>query len=335
MKNVSARGLLMKTTKKPGAWLGLKRTSNSENVFTIVAFDQRGSYAKMLPHGTSFDKAVAIKEDAIDALSPFASAFLLDPDYGLGPAQRLHRTCGLLVALEQTGYSGDSTYRRTVMHPDWSVAQIKRMGASAVKLLVYYNPYAGELAEEIEELSRQVSEQCLKHDIAYFLEPMTYSIDADVAKNSAAFAGMRPEMIRETARRLGATGPDVLKMEFPIDVNIDDDQNNWLEACEAVSSSAPVPWVLLSAGVDFPVFEQQVRVACQGGASGFLGGRAIWKESVPMSTEERQHYLADLGVKRLKKLIEISNSFARPWTDFYQPTPSEEHWFANYNANNG
>ena len=320
----------MKTTKNPGVWLGLKRTSNNQHTFTIVAFDQRGSYAKMLPQGTSYDTAVAIKEDVIDALSPLASAFLLAPDYGLGPAQRLHRSCGLLMALEQTGYSGDATYRRTEMYPDWSVAQIKRMGASAVKLLVYYNPNAGELAEEIEALSRQVSEQCQAHDIAYFLEPVTYSIDLDVPKSSVAFAQMRPEMICETARRLGATGPDVLKVEIPIDVNIDDDQAHWLKACEAVSAAAPVPWVLLSAGVDFPVFEQQVKIACQGGASGFLAGRAIWKESIPMSVSDRRDYLVDLGVKRLKRLTEISNAYARPWTAFYQATPARQHWFADY-----
>ena len=321
---------MMKTTKNPGAWLGLKRTSNDHHVFTIVAFDQRGSYTQMLPEGTSYETAVAIKEDVIDALSPLASAILLDPDYGLSPAQRLHRTCGLLMALEQTGYSGDSTYRHTELYPDWSVAQIKRMGASAVKLLVYYNPNAGELAEEIEALSRQVSEQCLAQDIAYFLEPVTYSTDRNVPKSSMAFAQRRPELICETARRLGATGPDVLKLEFPIDGNFDDDQAHWLKACEAVSAAAPVPWVLLSAGVEFPVFEQQVKIACQGGASGFLGGRAIWKESVPMSESDRRDYLANLGVKRLKKLIEISNAFARPWTDFYQATPARQHWFADY-----
>jgi tagatose 1,6-diphosphate aldolase len=320
----------MKTTKNPGTWLGLKRTSNDQQVFTIVAFDQRGSYTKMLPEGTSYDTAVAIKEDVIDALSPLASAFLLDPDYGLSPAQRLHRNCALLMALEQTGYSGDSTYRRTELFPDWSVTQIKRMGASAVKLLVYYNPNAGELAEEIEALSRQVSDECQVHDIAYFLEPLTYSIDADIPKSSTEFARMRPEMICETARRLGATGPDVLKMEFPVDVDFDDDQTNWLKACKALSAAAPVPWVLLSAGVDFPVFEQQVKIACQGGASGFLGGRAIWKESVPMSESDRRQYLADLGVNRLKKLIELANTYARPWTDFYQPTPARQHWFADY-----
>ena len=33
----------------PGRWRGLKATSTSEHVFTIMAFDQRGSYAKMLP----------------------------------------------------------------------------------------------------------------------------------------------------------------------------------------------------------------------------------------------------------------------------------------------
>jgi len=41
---------------------------------------------------------------------------------------------GLLVSMEKTGYSGDSTARITELLPGWSVRKAKRMGASAVKL---------------------------------------------------------------------------------------------------------------------------------------------------------------------------------------------------------
>jgi tagatose 1,6-diphosphate aldolase len=320
----------VKILASPGKWSGLKRVSNVQNVFTIVAFDQRGSYVKMLQADASHQLAVSIKRDVVNGLSPYASAILLDPEYGIAPAYDMHRNCGLLMALEKSGYSGDSTYRHTEMYLDWTVENIKNIGASVVKVLVYYNPEAGDLAEEIEELSRQVAQQCIVNDIAYFLEPVTYSIDVNVPKSSQEFAEMRPEIISETARRLGATGPDVLKLEFPIDTAFDDNRSNWRKACEDVSAASPVPWVLLSAGVDFDVFEQQVEVACLGGASGFLGGRAIWKETIKMSQEARQAFLAEEGIRRLQKLIDVSNKHARPWTDFFEPAPIEENWFSEY-----
>jgi tagatose 1,6-diphosphate aldolase len=134
----------------PGRWRGLRLTSSEKGHFTILAFDQRGAYVSMLPQGTAYDVAVHIKREVVGVLSPHASAVLLDSTYGLKPALEMDRHSGLLMALEKSGYSGDSTYRRVEFYGDWTVAKIKRMGASAVKLLVYYHPGAGALTLEVE-----------------------------------------------------------------------------------------------------------------------------------------------------------------------------------------
>lgn len=104
----------------PGKWLGLKRTSTNSAIFTILAFDQRVSYHKMLPAGTSYETAVTIKREVVEALSAHASAVLLDPEYGLLPALGMARQSGLLLALEKTGYSGDSTHRQADFDPGGS-----------------------------------------------------------------------------------------------------------------------------------------------------------------------------------------------------------------------
>lgn len=316
----------------PGRWRGLRLTSNTQNVFTIMAFDQRGTFTQMLPADTPYDTAVAIKSEVVRALSPLVSAVLLDAEYGLTAALELPKSTGLLMAVEKSGYSGDSTYRHAEMYPDWNVEKIKRMGAAAVKMLVYYHPGAGTLAEEIEALVATICKQCHDHDLPLFLEPISYSLDANVEKSSAEFAEQRPEIVRETAQRLNRLQPDVLKLEFPVDVDFDSDQNNWRAACEAVSAACDVPWVLLSAGVDYDVFEPQVRVACQSGASGFLAGRAIWKESIPMTATDRQGFLAatGMGADRLKRLTELTDQYGRPWTDFYQHVTPAEGWYNSY-----
>lgn len=315
----------------PGRWRGLVTTSTDKHIFTIVAFDQRGSYMKMLPEGTSYDAAAQIKSEVVGSLARNASAVLLDPVYGLAPALAMPRNSGILYSLEESGYTGDSTYRRMAFFENWNVKKIKRVGASAIKLLVYYHPDSGALAEEIEQLVADILVRCHHHDIPLFLEPVSYSLDSSISKSSAEFARTRPAVVRETARRLGALQPDVLKLEFPSDNDFDKDSGAWVEQCQAVSEVCPVPWVLLSAGVDFDVFVQQAEIACQAGASGFLAGRAIWKECVTMSPEGRTTFLENTATARLKRLIDIAEASARPWTDFYAPLKGSENWFEEYN----
>lgn len=321
----------MTQTLTPGRWRSLKATSTRHNTFSILAFDQRGTYRKMLPEGTSYEDAAQIKRDIVVALSFYASAVLLDNQYGLKSVNDMNGGSGVLMSYEESGYSGDSTYRRIKFEADWTIAKIRSMGASAVKVLAYYNPQSGALAEEIDGVLRGVADECHKYDMPLFLEPLSYSLDASVAKESAEFAKIRPQIVIDTAERLSKTGADILKMEAPVDPNYDSDQKHWAETFAAISQVSQVPWVLLSAGVDFSTFEEQTRLACQAGASGWLAGRAIWKEAVTMTPAERDAFLAGPAAERIQRLVDISNQHSRPWTDFYAPPVSSLTWFKAYN----
>jgi tagatose 1,6-diphosphate aldolase len=319
----------MTQTLTPGRYRGLKMTANDGHIFNILAFDQRGSYRKMLPAATSFEDAVAIKREVVVGLAPHVTAVLLDNQYGLPSVLGMRGGCGVLMSLEESGYSGDATYRRLQFNPDWTAAKIRRMGASAVKLLAYYHPHSGALADEIEQVVRQVVAECHAQDLPVFLEPMSYSLDANIAKESAEFARTRPEVVIETARRLTHTGADVLKLEFPVDAAFNNDVALWQRTCEQVSAAATVPWVLLSAGVDFETFATQTDIACRAGASGWLAGRAIWKECVTYSPAERQAFLAGTAVTRTQRLNVLAHQ-ARPWTDFYSPPATGGDWYTTY-----
>ena len=109
-----------------------------------------------------------------------------------------------------------------------------------------------------------------------------------------------------------------------------------LELCRRLDASSRVPWVILSAGVDFELFCQQVEIACQAGASGFLGGRAIWQEAVSIDDpQERGHYLATVAADRLKRLNEIAHKYAVPWyrklgLSHQVLTQITAEWYARY-----
>ncbi len=321
----------MPNTLTPGRYRGLKATSLAEaDVFGIIAFDQRGSYRKMLPPDTGYEQLVQVKSEIIDALSVDASAILTDPVYGLRPSMQMSPKAGLLLALEKSGYSGDSSYRRTELLPGWTPEKIRKAGASAVKFMVYYHPDSGALADELEALIRRVVADCHAWDLPVFLEPMSYSLDPAVSKDSAEFAAGRARVVIETARRLSGTGADVLKMEFPLDIQFNQDRGVWRAACHELSQASCAPWVLLSAGVDFEQFKPQVDVACQAGASGFLAGRAIWKEAAAMSTADRADFLQDIAADRLRQLLDIAAAEARPWSEFYAAPAPLENWYESY-----
>ncbi len=317
----------MKQVLTPGRWRGLRATSTANNTFNILAFDQRGTYRKMLPEGSSPETAVKIKRQIVVELSTHVSAVLLDAEYGLEPALAMAGHTGLLMALEKSGYSGDSTYRQAAFVDGWTVGTMKQIGVTAVKLLAYYHPESAKLAEETETLIQQVVNDCHAHDLPVFVEPMSYSLDANVVKESAEFAKTRPRIVAETARRLSKLNIDVLKMEFPVDADFDSDHKSWQSACESLSGACTAPWVLLSAGVDFSTFAEQLMIACRAGASGYLAGRTIWKESVAMDDDSRQRFLQEIAVERLNKLNDTANSQARPWSDFYEPMSTSPEWW--------
>ncbi len=73
--------------------------------------------------------------------------------------------------------------------------------------------------------------------------------------------------------------------------------------------------------MDFPEFAENVGHASANGASGFLGGRAIWKEAV--GRKNIDEFLATTGVSRLNELVEIVGQAARPWYVKYVDSLSE------------
>lgn len=329
---------MTKRSLTPGKIRGLQATS-TDGVFCILAFDHRDSLRGMLkpekPETVSDEDIVQFKEVVVRPLATHVSAVLLDPIYGAVQgisSGAIPGNIGLLVALEQTGYVGASTARVTALLPNWSVSAIKKIGASAVKLLIYYHPDAGEITEKQEALVRNVIEDCRSHDIPLFLEAVSYSRDAAHPKNSPEFAALRPKILRDTAEKLSQLGPDVLKLEFPVDISFATKEADWRKACRAVSDASQVPWTLLSASVDYDTYRRQVIVACQEGASGFMAGRAIWKEAIDKTGNEREEFLNFEASRRLKELKTIALREGRPWPDFFEAEPLPEDWYRRFGS---
>jgi tagatose 1,6-diphosphate aldolase len=313
----------------------LQKCGTQHGNFVMFALDHRGNLRRALspaaPDQVSYEQMVTFKLHLTSVISPTASGLLLDAEYGVAPAianGALAPSCGLLVAVEQSGYTGEPSVRRSQLLPGWSVEKISRMGADGVKLLVYYHPDAANVADQ-EALIDEVAESCQKHDMPFFLEPLSCSLDPAVKRLPSA---EKRELVIETARRLTPMGVDVLKAEFPLNIADESDEAVWAEACAELSQASCVPWVLLSAGVGFEEFARQTMIACQAGASGVLAGRAVWKEAAQMNEAERDIFLRISATERMGRLAAIVRAYGRPWMEFHPSLPGSvtEGWYESY-----
>ncbi len=313
-----------------GKYRGLQQCATPRGALAVLALDHRNNLRNALrpdaPETVTDADLVAFKQEVIGTLAPVSSAVLLDPQFGAAQciaSGALPGRVGLLIAAEETGYTGDSQARQSRVLPGWSVAQARRIGASAIKLLVYYHPDA-PTAGDIETLVQQVAADCAEHDLPLFLEPLSYSIDP--ARKKLA-PGERRRVVIETARRLGPLGVDVLKAEFPLDVAAEPDERAWSQACVELSAASVAPWVLLSASIEYETYLRQVTVACRAGAAGVAVGRAVWQEATQLTVEARTAFLRGQARERMERLTELCDALARPWTDFYSAPEIQPDWY--------
>lgn len=315
-----------------GKLRGLQQCTSDHSTFTCLALDHRQNLRRALnpadPGSVSDQDLTQFKLEVTSQLAGAATAVLLDPQFSAAQAvaqSAIPRSTPFIVAVESTGYGGEPTARKSQILPGWSVEKAKRMGASMIKLLVYYHPDA-PTAAEIEVFVRQVAQDCNAQDLGLMLEPLSYSLEARKPLSS----DQKRYVVTETARRLTVPGVDVLKAEFPLAVGADSSESGWAEACSEISTLSQAPWILLSAAVDFPTYLRQVNVACQSGASGIAVGRAVWQEAVSLKDHARLEFLQEVARPRLEILTELCSENARPWTDFYRSIEISPDWYKSY-----
>jgi len=315
-----------------GKLWSLRRLSDARGFFTMIAVDQRPGVEQLVKerHGSAdWTEIAKIKRLLVEELSQYASAVLIDPQYGYPYAHTaLDPRRGLLLTLEQFDCEEDAGGRRTLLYPEWSVAKVKRAGADGAKLLLWYRPDASPavLAHQ-HALVERIGAECRKHDIAFLLEPLVYPLGASAAGDSYhEDSTKRPEMVLATIEefRKERYGIDIFKLETPIaaKVIVDPDDGSaeaartqeWYNRMDALLDR---PWVMLSAGAAMEPFRRILTYAFRAGASGYLAGRAIWWPAAleypdfdKFRTRVREHSLP--YVELVQSLLA---KHGRPWMD--------------------
>jgi sulfofructosephosphate aldolase len=283
--------------------------------FAILALDQRESLRAIIaertgrPLSSVVDQELrAFKVAVARAVTPAASAILLDVDFGLDPvidAGAIAPGCGLIVAADALTQAPGEPVTDTDLDERVEPRAAAANGAVALKLLVLWRGAAD--ANRVDELARRFVAGCRDAGLLSVLEPVV-RMPAD----SIANAWDRDEAILEAATALGSIGADLYKAEVPFHGRGDRDEI--ARRCAAIGQRVTGPWVVLSQGVELADFPAAVEAACRGGASGFLAGRAIWTDSIAAAgPDELERRLMSTARPRFAALAETFDRFARPW----------------------
>jgi tagatose 1,6-diphosphate aldolase len=342
--------VLMSKGLTPGKLRGLQRISNYNGTLTMVALDQNSSMIEMAAKALkakghdrepTYGEIVEAKVDLAKNLAPSASGVLIDAYYGAWScvaAGAIGPQTGLLVRVEMSGSPKNKVGAPLGrIEPGWSVEKIKLMGADAVKLLAQYEPTEPHSAEHQFELIEHVYAECRKHDILMLLETVAFPFGGE-KKNDPSFISRKAATVIDSARQLSRFC-DIYKAEFPGTLDADSDKQ-LRDNLQALNASSERPWVLLSAGVDYPDYYKQVQMALEAGASGVLGGRAFWKEYfLQDGAQARSQFAATTALKRVADVNALVRERATAWFTRYGFTKellssirATEGWHARYGS---
>jgi tagatose 1,6-diphosphate aldolase len=319
----------------PGKLAGLKAVSDARGVIAAAAMDQRGSLQKSLgkergSEATGHDLEV-FKTLVTDTLTKYASAILLDPEFGL-PASKERHGKGLLLAYEKTGYDSATAGRLPDLLDLWSVRRLKEAGADCLKILLYYTPFEQAAINDLKHAwIERIGDECRANDIPFFLEFVGYDAEGGDEK-TVAYARKKPSIVAGAMKEFSKPryGVDVLKVEVPIVMEFVQGTRAFkgeaaytraeaLEHFRQVATVTELPFIYLSAGVSNPVFIETLELAGESGVAynGVLCGRATWKDGIAIYAKQGEtafrEWLDTVGTENIQNVNKALQS-ATPWS---------------------
>jgi tagatose 1,6-diphosphate aldolase len=329
----------------PGKLAGMEAVSDRHGVIAAAAMDQRGSLQKALAKesGSAVGDAMIEEFKALvaEVLTPYASAILLDPEWGLGPSKKRAKNAGLLLAYEKTGYDASTPGRQGDLLDAWSVRRLKEAGADCIKILLYYSPSDPPgINNQKHAWVERIGDECRANDIPFFLELIGYQDGVD--DKGLEYAKKKPDVVATSMGEFSKDryGVDVLKVEVPVNMKFvegssvnagasaytrEEAKRLFLKSAEA----AKKPFIYLSAGVTNAEFTESLALAGESGVrfSGVLCGRATWKDGIPIYARQGadafRQWLSTTGVENINN-VNAALKAASSWFGFYGASSPDE-----------
>lgn len=316
----------------------LRALSNRDGVIAALAMDQRKSLRQLMAgaagvpaDGITTAQLSEFKECVTRVLSPYASAVLLDPEYGQAAFGQRAAGCGLLVTYEMDGFENPRPHRMLALLPHFSARRLRQMGADGLKVLLSWTPFDDETAnDEKRAMVERIGHECEAAGVPFLLEPVGYDPHGLDPKRPE-FAAQRAEIVIRSMEEFSQDiyKVDLLKVEFPLNVAWVEgspvfdgrrvfSRDEALDLFRRADAAARRPYIYLSAGVSGMNFTESLRMAAEAGAgfSGVLCGRSTWKDGVAVyvrgGAAALEEWLSRDGVANIRAVNECLTA-AKPW----------------------
>lgn len=289
----------------------LTKLARPSGALAMVAVDQRealrGMFAAHQTTPVPDSQLTQFKVDVARELSPFASALLVDQEFGIDAIidqKALTGGCGLIAAADLLVGPPGGAATDTAIDPEVDPLRMRDIGSVGLKFLILWrNDESPDVrAQLVEDFNKLCRVSGLPSIIEIIVKPPTDS--------SKIFN--REEELIVAAKEAAAWKPDLYKAEVPF--HGEGDLNLITKNAERISEAIGSPWVVLSNGVKQPFFNDAVKACAMGGASGFLAGRAVWADIV--GAADIPQALRDVSIPRLEQLADIVDAHAKPWTSW-------------------
>src|SRR5688572_1800844 len=261
----------------------LKALANERGIIAAAAMDHRGALKKSLAAARGVDirdlPPAVISEFKVAVtriLSPYASAILLDPVFGLEAARARAKGAGLLLAYELSGYDNTRPGRLPDLLPHFSVKRLVDWGADAVSVNLYYSPHEDASTNDIKHaFVERIGAECEANQVPFFLESVGYD-PAGRDERSLEFAMAKPEIVRRTMEEFSKPQykVDILKVEFPVNAEFVSGsalfkgqkaytRDEALRHFQAAAALAGKPFIYLSTGISHAHFMESLQMASE------------------------------------------------------------------------
>jgi sulfofructosephosphate aldolase len=279
---------------------GYHQICDASGAMMVIACDQRGGMRTLLAPSPEEQATIGndvlgeTKADITSYLASAASCVLVDPICavpGLVDKDILPRDTALLIGIDASGWDTTTEgYRISKMVEGVNARRVRELGATGGKILIYLRmdtPAAN--AKNLETLAQTI-EDFAREDLLLVVEFLTYQLDGE---SKEEYQALIPTLIADGCKACLALGSKVLKIPYP---------GSQAACAEVTRICGPVPWAVLSAGVDHATFLKQVEDAMMNGASGVIAGRSLWKDCISLDRKVSKDRLSTIAVGRLKEI---------------------------------
>lgn len=279
----------------------LQSVQNTSHQFCLLQLEQAHGLAEIckinLGEAGQKDLITDLYSRMMAVLSPSVSGVIVSPEYSFSSIQKKDSHTGLLINLEKSVDSVDPMSLPPLI-PNWGVEHIRNNYALA-KLELYYHPNEHEAIRK-KQLVAELYEYCQLLDIDFLLELKLFPPQENL-DNISSMREAQVMAIEDFRNQCS-----IIALEFPGDT---------LSAV-TITAELDIPW-LMTSGIykfvdgghanDYEQFKENLRIALDSGARGFMAGNLIWKDIFEKMTEEkwRDEFPELLVTKVRDRVIEL------------------------------